>query len=116
IAAVPARIGRREVEIGPVSGTISTSRRTRPETGPRTTGTPIGLPSPKHCAATCASTSPGSGDDHQLVAFGIGDPPATLGFVEHPATGGDGRGEAPLRDVRRHGELDVDAVALPSPL
>jgi len=55
-------------------------------------------------------------DDHHFVAFGVGDPPAILRLVKEPATGCDGRGEARLREVRRHGELEVDAVALPAPL
>src|SRR5829696_2498415 len=55
-------------------------------------------------------------DDHHFVAFGVGDPPAILRLVKEPATGCDGRGEARLRVVRRHRELDVDAVALPAPL
>src|SRR5215468_10737215 len=55
-------------------------------------------------------------DDHHFVAFGVGDPPAVLGLVKEPATGCDGRGEACLCEVRRHGELEVDAVALPAPL
>src|SRR5262249_15460598 len=54
--------------------------------------------------------------DHQFVAFGVGDPPAILRLVKQPATGCDGRGEAHLREVRRHSELEVDAVALPAPL
>src|SRR3954451_11784005 len=55
-------------------------------------------------------------DEHHFVAFGVGDPPAILRLVEEPATGCDGRGEARLREVRRHSELEVDAVALPAPL
>ncbi len=55
-------------------------------------------------------------DDHQFVAFGVGDPPAIRRLVKEPATGRDGRGEARLRDVGRHRELEVDAVALPPPL
>ena len=61
-----------------------------------------------------ASSSPT--DDHHFVAFGVGDPPAILRLVKEPATGCDGRGEARLREVRRHRELEVDAVALPAPL
>ena len=38
------------------------------------------------------------------------DPPAVLRLVKEPATGGDGRGEARLREVRRHRDLDVDAL------
>src|SRR5687768_16556413 len=55
-------------------------------------------------------------DDHQLVALGVGNPPATLRLVEEPATRCEARGDARLREVRRHRELDVDAVALPAPL
>src|SRR5215475_11695569 len=55
-------------------------------------------------------------DDHHFVAFGVGDPPAILRLVKEPATGCDGRGEARPREVRRHSELEVDAVALPAPL
>jgi len=43
-------------------------------------------------------------------------PPATLRLVKEAAAGCDGGGEARLREVRRHGELEVDAVALPAPL
>ena len=55
-------------------------------------------------------------DDHHLVAFGVGDPPAILRLVKEPATGGDGGSQARLREVRGHSELEVDAVALPAPL
>ena len=61
-------------------------------------------------ASSCAA------DDHQFVAFGVGDPPAILRLVEEPATGCEGRRDARLREVRRHSELEVDAVALPAPL
>src|SRR6188508_1909281 len=55
-------------------------------------------------------------DDHDFVAFGVGDPPAILRLVKEPAAGGDRRGETRLREVRRHRELEMDAVALPAPL
>src|SRR5215475_13131326 len=55
-------------------------------------------------------------DDYHFVAFGVGDPPAILRLVKEPATRCDGRGEARLREVRWHSELEVDAVALPAPL
>jgi hypothetical protein len=55
-------------------------------------------------------------DDRQFVAFGVGDPPTILRLVEEPATGCDGRGEARGREIGRHGELEVDAVALPASL
>ena len=76
----------------------------------------------RRCRSRRGRTSPQQGvshaplDDHQLVALGVGDPPATLRLVEEPATGRDDRGQARLREVRRHGELDVDAVALPATL
>ncbi len=54
-------------------------------------------------------------DDHQFVAFGVGDPPAVLRLVKEPATGCDGRGEARLHEVRGHSELEVvNAIALPA--
>jgi hypothetical protein len=37
-------------------------------------------------------------------------------LVKEPTAGCGARGEARLREVRRHGELEVDAVALPTPL
>ena len=55
-------------------------------------------------------------DDDQFVAFGVGDPPAVLRFGEELATGCDRRGEARLCELRRHCELEVDAVALPAAL
>src|SRR5262245_65041751 len=66
----------------------------------------------KRGAAPNASSCPT--DDHHFVAFGVGDPPAILRLVKEPATGCDGRGQARPREVRRHSELDVDAVALPA--
>ena len=67
-------------------------------------------PLPQRNASSCPT------DDHHFVAFGVGEPPAILRLVKEPATGCDGRGEARLREVRRHRELEVDAVALPAPL
>ena len=55
-------------------------------------------------------------DDNQLVSFGVGDLPTILRFVQQPPTGCDDRGEASLREVGRHSELEMDAIALPAPL
>ena len=55
-------------------------------------------------------------DDHHFVAFGISDPPAVLRLLKETTTGCNGRGEPRLREVGRHSELEVDAVALPAPL
>src|SRR5262245_131640 len=64
----------------------------------------------------CRNARSCSTDDHQFVAFGVGDRRTILRLVDELATGGDGRCDARLRDVRRNRELEVDAVALPAPL
>src|SRR5262249_47474240 len=57
-----------------------------------------------------------SADDHQLIAFGVGDPPAIRRLAEEPAAGCDGCRETRRRQARRHSQLEVGAVALPASL